>query len=58
MKFCATAFAALLLTAGLTTAGAAFAAGPVRIGVTTILSGPHADRGQSQQTSQLTMPSR
>jgi branched-chain amino acid transport system substrate-binding protein len=49
MKFCATAFAALLLTAGLTTAGGAFAADPVRIGVTTILSGPNADRGQSEQ---------
>ena len=31
------------------TSGPAFAADPVRIGVTTILSGPNADRGQSEQ---------
>ncbi len=29
--------------------GPALAADPVRIGVTTILSGPTADRGQSEQ---------
>src|SRR5882762_2246559 len=29
--------------------GPAFAAEPIRIGVTTILSGPNADRGQSEQ---------
>lgn len=41
----------LLLTAGCVLAtGQAFAAAkPVRIGVTTILSGPYADRGQSEQ---------
>jgi branched-chain amino acid transport system substrate-binding protein len=39
----------LLLLAGLLGASAAQAAGPVRIGVTTILSGPFADRGQSEQ---------
>jgi branched-chain amino acid transport system substrate-binding protein len=44
MKYFATVFAALVLSAG-----AAFAADPVRIGVTTILSGPNADRGQSEQ---------
>jgi branched-chain amino acid transport system substrate-binding protein len=44
MKCFANAIAALLLTAS-----SAFAAEPVRIGVTTILSGPNADRGQSEQ---------
>ena len=43
----------LLLAAmlGAATAGqaAAYAADPVRIGITTILSGPTADRGQSEQ---------
>lgn len=39
-----------LLAVGLAiTASPAFAADPVRIGVTTILSGPNADRGQSEQ---------
>jgi branched-chain amino acid transport system substrate-binding protein len=35
--------------AGVLSASAALAADPVRIGVTTILSGPIADRGQSEQ---------
>jgi branched-chain amino acid transport system substrate-binding protein len=38
-----------LLLAGLLLASAAQAAEPVRIGITTILSGPNADRGQSEQ---------
>jgi ABC-type branched-subunit amino acid transport system substrate-binding protein len=38
-----------LLFAGLLAASAAQAAEPVRIGITTILSGPNADRGQSEQ---------
>jgi branched-chain amino acid transport system substrate-binding protein len=38
-----------LLAACLLFAGAAHAAEPVRIGITTILSGPTADRGQSEQ---------
>ncbi|OYD60639.1 UNVERIFIED_ORG: amino acid/amide ABC transporter substrate-binding protein (HAAT family) [Burkholderia sp. CF145] len=39
-----------LLAVGLAiTVSPAFAADPVRIGVTTILSGPNADRGQSEQ---------
>jgi branched-chain amino acid transport system substrate-binding protein len=38
-----------LLLIGLTTTTAAGAVEPVRIGVTTILSGPNADRGQSEQ---------
>src|SRR5689334_17537641 len=39
-----------LLVAGIAIAvSPAFAADPVRIGVTTILSGPNADRGQSEQ---------
>ena len=38
-----------LLAASLLASGAAWAAEPVRIGVTTILSGPIADRGQSEQ---------
>jgi branched-chain amino acid transport system substrate-binding protein len=44
--------AALLLAALLATTSvheAAYAAEPVRIGITTILSGPTADRGQSEQ---------
>jgi branched-chain amino acid transport system substrate-binding protein len=49
MRFVVFATAALLIQAGLMTPGAAFAADPVRIGVTTILSGPNADRGQSEQ---------
>jgi ABC-type branched-subunit amino acid transport system substrate-binding protein len=44
---------ALLLAALLSTTaavpGAALAAEPVRIGITTVLSGPNADRGQSEQ---------
>jgi branched-chain amino acid transport system substrate-binding protein len=40
---------ALLLLATLLVAGQALAAEPVRIGITTILSGPTADRGQSEQ---------
>ena len=40
---------ALLLTGCLFAAAQAMAAQPVRIGVTTVLSGPNADRGQSQQ---------
>jgi branched-chain amino acid transport system substrate-binding protein len=40
---------AALLLAGLFAATAAQAAEPVRIGITTILSGPFADRGQSEQ---------
>ena len=39
----------ILLTGALLAAAPAFAAEPVRIGVTTILSGPLADRGQSEQ---------
>jgi len=39
---------ALLLTT-LVTAAAVHAAEPVKIGITTILSGPYADRGQSEQ---------
>ena len=39
----------LLLLAGLIVSTAALAAEPVRIGITTILSGPTADRGQSEQ---------
>jgi branched-chain amino acid transport system substrate-binding protein len=38
-----------LLLAGLLLASAAQAAEPVKIGITTILSGPNADRGQSEQ---------
>jgi branched-chain amino acid transport system substrate-binding protein len=38
-----------LLLAGLLAASAAQAAEPVKIGITTILSGPNADRGQSEQ---------
>ncbi len=41
--------AAAVLLAAVVAAGAATAAEPVRIGVTTILSGPTADRGQSEQ---------
>jgi branched-chain amino acid transport system substrate-binding protein len=41
--------AAALLAAPLSRGGGARAAEPVRIGVTTILSGPTADRGQSEQ---------
>ena len=40
---------AALLLAGLIATSAAQAAEPVRIGITTILSGPTADRGQSEQ---------
>jgi branched-chain amino acid transport system substrate-binding protein len=40
---------AALLLVGLITTTAAQAADPVRIGITTILSGPMADRGQSEQ---------
>ncbi len=40
---------AAFLLAGLFIAAAAQAAEPVRIGITTILSGPLADRGQSEQ---------
>jgi len=40
---------AALLTGCLLAATSVFAAEPVRIGVTTILSGPYADRGQSEQ---------
>jgi branched-chain amino acid transport system substrate-binding protein len=40
---------AALLLVGLMTTTAAQAADPVRIGTTTILSGPMADRGQSEQ---------
>src|SRR5580698_7666801 len=40
---------AALLLAGLFAATAAQGAEPVRIGITTILSGPFADRGQSEQ---------
>jgi branched-chain amino acid transport system substrate-binding protein len=40
---------AALLLAGLLSVGAAQGAEPVRIGITTILSGPFADRGQSEQ---------
>src|SRR5580704_3488209 len=39
----------LVLAAGLLCGAAAQAAEPVRIGITTILSGPYADRGQSEQ---------
>lgn len=42
-------FALALLTGSLLTSGAVLAAEPVKIGVTTILSGPTADRGQSEQ---------
>jgi branched-chain amino acid transport system substrate-binding protein len=38
-----------LLLAGLLLASVAQAAEPVKIGITTILSGPNADRGQSEQ---------
>lgn len=38
-----------LILAALLTAASAHAAEPVRIGITTILSGPTADRGQSEQ---------
>ena len=47
MRIAAPLAAALLASAIL--AGSAAAAEPVRIGVTTILSGPTADRGQSEQ---------
>ncbi len=40
---------ALLWVGCILAAGPAMAAEPVRIGVTTILSGPNADRGQSEQ---------
>ena len=40
---------AALLLAGLIATTAAQAAEPVRIGITTVLSGPTADRGQSEQ---------
>jgi branched-chain amino acid transport system substrate-binding protein len=40
---------AILVTGSLLASLTAFAADPVRIGVTTILSGPFADRGQSEQ---------
>jgi branched-chain amino acid transport system substrate-binding protein len=40
---------AALLFGGLITATAAQAAEPVRIGLTTVLSGPTYDRGQSEQ---------
>jgi branched-chain amino acid transport system substrate-binding protein len=40
---------AAIFLAGLITTTAAHAAEPVRIGITTILSGPTADRGQSEQ---------
>jgi branched-chain amino acid transport system substrate-binding protein len=40
---------ASLLSAAAAMPGAALAAEPVRIGITTILSGPFADRGQSEQ---------
>jgi ABC-type branched-subunit amino acid transport system substrate-binding protein len=40
---------ASLLSATAAIPGAALAAEPVRIGITTILSGPFADRGQSEQ---------
>lgn len=40
---------AALVFAGLIVATAAQAAEPIRIGITTILSGPTADRGQSEQ---------
>src|ERR1700688_834020 len=39
----------LVLAAGLLCGAAAQAAEPVKIGITTILSGPMADRGQSEQ---------
>ena len=39
----------VLLLAGLIAATAAQAAEPIRIGITTVLSGPTADRGQSEQ---------
>src|ERR1700744_5171838 len=39
----------LVLTAGVLCASLAQAAEPVKIGITTILSGPTADRGQSEQ---------
>jgi len=39
----------LFIAGALVAVGAALAAEPVRIGVTTILSGPLADRGQSEQ---------
>jgi branched-chain amino acid transport system substrate-binding protein len=42
-------FKTTLLMGCLLTAAPALAAEPVRIGVTTILSGPYADRGQSEQ---------
>src|SRR5277367_6307910 len=38
-----------LLLAALFAASAAQAADPVKIGITTVLSGPTADRGQSEQ---------
>ncbi len=38
-----------ILLAGLVAAAAAQAAEPIRLGITTILSGPIADRGQSEQ---------
>jgi ABC-type branched-subunit amino acid transport system substrate-binding protein len=41
--------AALILAGLLAAAAPAHAADPVRIGITTILSGPYADRGQSEQ---------
>jgi len=47
VKFAATMFAALVMAAG--AQADAQAADPVRIGITTILSGPFADRGQSEQ---------
>ncbi len=40
---------ALLLAGLLASTTAAYAAEPVKIGITTILSGPYADRGQSEQ---------
>lgn len=42
-------FRTMLAAGGLLAAAQALAAEPVRIGVTTILSGPFADRGQSEQ---------
>jgi branched-chain amino acid transport system substrate-binding protein len=49
MTFRAILFVGGLLASSQVVAGNAFAAEPIRIGVTTILSGPLADRGQSEQ---------
>ena len=49
MKLAPALFTGAILAGVILPAGAVLAADPVKIGVTTILSGPTADRGQSEQ---------